>query len=230
MLAPAVLGATYVAPVAALSHPGRSLFPAVARLPVRHAVGLTFDDGPDRSLDSFLTTLDRAEAKATFFVTGEQVERGPERLREIVAAGHEVGVHGYQHRDHLRLAPWQVAADLRRGRATIEDATGRPTGLFRPPQGHFSLASWREAGRQGWARVLWSRCGRDWESRATPRSIADHIGIPAPGDIIVLHDSDRYSAPGSWRNTLGALPLIFERLAAAGLVSLPVGELLGTVP
>src|SRR5690606_32363587 len=110
------------------------------------------------------------------------------------------------------LAPWQVVADLRRVRAVMEGATERSATCFRPPPGLFSLSSWREAGRKGWARVLWSRVGNDWEGRATPRSIADRIGMPVAGDILLLHDSDRYSTPGSWRNTLGALPLIFERL------------------
>lgn len=230
ILAPAILGAAHFAPVLANRDNGRRLFPAIARIPVPDAVGLTFDDGPDRALDAFLVALDRAGARATFFVTGEQVERAPSRVAEIIAAGHEVGVHGYRHRLHLRLAPWQVADDLHRGRAVIEDAAGRTVTCFRPPHGLFSLSSWREAGRQGWARVLWSREGHDWQGRATPRSIADRIGTPVAGDILLLHDSDRYSSPGSWRNTLGALPLIFERLDAAGLAARPVGELLSTSP
>lgn len=227
IFAPVVFGAAHFAPVLANRDAGRRLFPAIARIPVSGAVGLTFDDGPGRSLDAFLTVLEHAGARATFFVTGEQVARAPSRAAELIAAGHEVGVHGYRHRIHPSLAPWQVTDDLRRGRAIIEDATGRSATCFRPPHGLFSMCSWREAGRQGWARVLWSRSGNDWEGRATPRSIADRIGIPVAGDILLLHDSDRYSAPGSWRNTLGALPLIFERLNAAGLAARPVGELLG---
>jgi hypothetical protein len=74
--------------------------------------------------------------------------------------------------------------------------------------------------------VLWSRWGKDWEETATPRGIADNIGQPVAGDILLLHDSDRYSAPNSWKNTLGALPIILDRIAEAGLVVRPVGELL----
>lgn len=216
----------HAVPATAVTGPGTRYFPTVKRIPVTHAVGLTFDDGPDSALDAFLAALDRAGARATFFVTGEQVARAPARLAEIVTAGHEVGVHGYRHRNHLRLTPWQIADDLRRARATIEDAAGRTTTLFRPPYGVFSLGSWMESGRQGWTRVLWARWGRDWEARATPRSIVDRLGYPEPGDVLLLHDSDRYSVPGSWRDTLEALPVILERLAGAGLVARPVGELL----
>lgn len=187
---------------------------------------MTFDDGPDASLERFLAALERGGATATFFVTGEQVARAPRRVAEILAAGHEIGVHGYRHRNHLRLAPWQVTEDLRRARAVIEDAAGCPATLFRPPYGLFSLASWREAGRQGWRSVLWARWGRDWEPRATPRAIAERIGRPMAGDIVLLHDSDRYSAPGSWRKTLGALPIILEQLEADGLTARSVGGLL----
>ncbi|HUZ02888.1 MAG TPA: polysaccharide deacetylase family protein [Thermomicrobiaceae bacterium] len=229
VLSPSLLVA-HALPAVAITPPGRLLFPTVTRIAVDDALALTFDDGPDRSLDAFLRALDRAAARATFFLMGEQVARAPSRAAEIVGAGHEVGVHAYRHRNHLRLAPWQVADDLARARSTIEDATGRLTRLYRPPYGVFSAWSWREAGRQGWVRVLWARWGRDWEARATPESIAARIGEPRPGDVLLLHDSDRYGAPGSWRNTLDALPTILERAAAAGLMVRPVGELLDRAP
>lgn len=191
------------------------------------AVALTFDDGPDGHLEPFLDTLDDAGARATFFAVGEQVEQDPGRLREIVSRGHEVGVHCHRHRNYLRLTPRQTVEDMRRARETVEEASGCRARLFRPPYGVFNLASWIEADRQGWERVLWSRWGKDWEARATPRSVADEIGRPEPGDVLLLHDSDRYSAPGSWRNTLGALRIVLGRLDDSGLRALPVGELLG---
>ncbi|MBA2713458.1 MAG: polysaccharide deacetylase family protein, partial [Rubrobacteraceae bacterium] len=150
----------------------------------------------------------------------------PGRLEEIVSRGHEVALHCYRHRNHLRLTPRQVTEDMRRARERIEEASGRPIRTFRPPYGVFNLVSWFEAGRQGWDRVLWTRWGRDWERRATPGSIAEAIGAPEAGDVVLLHDSDRYAAPGSWRNTLGALPVILERLHARELKALPVRELL----
>jgi peptidoglycan/xylan/chitin deacetylase (PgdA/CDA1 family) len=225
-LIPLGLLAIYEAPALSLVPRGRLLFPAVTRTGADDAVALTFDDGPDRGLDAFLGLLEGAGARATFFAVGEQVERDPGRLEEIVACGHEVAVHCYRHRNHLRLTPRQVVEDMRRAGAIIEDAAQRPARLFRPPYGVFNLASWLEAGRQGWERVLWARWGRDWEERSTPRSIAGEIGLPEPGDILLLHDSDRYATPGSWRNTLGALPVILERLDAKRLLARPVGELL----
>ena len=224
--APAALLAAHAAPASALLPPGRLLFPAITRAKTSDAVALTFDDGPDIGLDAFLKVLEEYGARATFFVVGEQVARAPGRLEEIIAGGHEVAVHCYQHRNHLRLTPGATVEDMRWARGTIEEASGCPVRLFRPPYGIFNLASWLEADRQGWRRVLWARWGRDWEARATPRSVARTIGVPETGDILLLHDSDRYAAPGSWRNTLGALPVILGQLSSSGLQVQPAGELL----
>jgi peptidoglycan/xylan/chitin deacetylase (PgdA/CDA1 family) len=220
--------AAYAAPTVSLLPQGRLLFPVVWRTGAKDAVALTFDDGPDLGLEAFLGTLAEYGARATFFVVGEQVERDPGRLGEILVRGHEVAVHCYRHRNHLRLSPRQTVEDMRRAKGTIEEASARTTQLFRPPYGVFNLASWIQAPRMGWERVLWTRWGRDWEVQATPGSIADRIGHPEAGDVLLLHDSDRYAAPGSWRNTLGALPLVLERLSSLGLQARPVGELLGT--
>ena len=207
---------------------GRRLFPATTRLGSTDAVALTFDDGPDCGLDQFLGMLEGAGATATFFVVGEQVESAPDRLREIVFAGHHVGVHCYRHLDHLQLTPRQVQEDMRRAKQVVEDVTDRPARLFRPPYGHFSMTSWLEAGRQGWKRILWTldRDPRDWEAGATPISIAHSIGRPEPGDIILMHDSDRYAHPDSWRNTLKALPMILEQLHSRGLRASSITEML----
>jgi peptidoglycan/xylan/chitin deacetylase (PgdA/CDA1 family) len=216
----------YEAPAVSLFSRGRLLFPALTQTGAGDAVALTFDDGPDRGLDAFLGLLEGAGARATFFVVGEQVERDPGRLEEIVSCGHEVAVHCYRHRNHLRLTPREVVEDMRRAGGIIEEAAQRPVHLFRPPYGVFNLASWIESGRQGWERVLWARWGKDWEDSSTSLTIADEIGWPEPGDILLLHDSDRYATPHSWRNTLGALPIILERLDAKRVRARPVGELL----
>ncbi len=104
------------------------------------SVTLTFDDGPHRhGTPAVLRALAAEAISATFFLVGEQVVRDPGLAAEVVAAGHEVGLHCYRHRLPLRLSPREVVDDLRA--AAIESATGRCPVLYRPPDGVFNLAA-----------------------------------------------------------------------------------------
>jgi peptidoglycan-N-acetylglucosamine deacetylase len=180
---------------------------------------LTFDDGPHaQGTQAILEILAGAGVGATFFLVGEQVRRNPTLGREILAAGHGIGLHCDRHRNLLRLAPWQVREDIARACAAIEDATGHSPSLYRPPYGVLNASALRLARGRGWRTLLWSHWGRDWEARATPASIAARVtdGVDE-GSILLLHDADDYSAPGSWRNTAAALPRVLETLAEHGL-------------
>ncbi|MFL5821692.1 MAG: polysaccharide deacetylase family protein [Solirubrobacteraceae bacterium] len=190
------------------------------RLPGRpQAVGLTFDDGPHREgTPAILECLARAGASATFFLVGEQVERDASLAAEIASAGHSIGVHAYRHRNLLRLTRRQLAADLDRAAEVIGSATGSPPRLHRPPYGIFSPLGLRMVRRRGWRPLLWSRWGRDWSAGATATSIADLLTRRlAAGDVLLLHDADHYSAPGSWRRTASALPRVLEAIESRGL-------------
>jgi peptidoglycan-N-acetylglucosamine deacetylase len=184
-------------------------------------VALTFDDGPHpRGTPAVLELLREAGARATFFLAGEQVERRPVLVAEIVAAGHRVELHCHRHRNQLRLTPGALLEDAERARAAIEEAGGQPIADYRPPYGIFSASGLRAVRRRGWRPVLWSRWGRDWDAGATAESIARRCtGTVDDGDVILLHDADYYSAPDSWARTVAALPAIFEALEARGLSS-----------
>lgn len=182
-------------------------------------VALTFDDGPHpQGTPAVMEVLREHGATATFFLAGEQVERRPALVAEIVAAGHRVELHCRRHRNLLRLGPREFLDDAERARAAIEEASGQVVADYRPPYGIFSAATLRAVRRRGWRPVLWSRWGRDWDRRATPGSIARRAssGVEA-GDIVLLHDADYYSARGSWVRTAAALPLILEEVEARGL-------------
>jgi peptidoglycan/xylan/chitin deacetylase (PgdA/CDA1 family) len=228
----AAVGAVGVASVWSLPAPA-PVAPFVARvmrIPRRledgRGVALTFDDGPDaKGTPAVLEQLGRIGATATFFLVGEQVARNPSLVAEILAAGHEVALHGDRHRLHLLRSPNALAEDLRRSIATVEDAAGVATTAYRPPFGVFSRASLDGVRRSGRRPLLWSRWGRDWRASATPDSIArQSTANLVAGDIVLLHDSDRYSAEGSWRRTAAALPLIAESVAALGEPFVPVTQ------
>ena len=195
-----------------------------ARVDDPHGVGLTFDDGPHpEGTPAILEAL--GGKPAVFFLAGEQVERYPALARRIVESGHEVGVHCSRHRNLMRLLPRQVEADLTRAASAIEDATGQVPRLYRPPYGILTTAALRAARKRGWETVLWERDGRDWRADATAESISSRVlrGVSG-GEIVVLHDADHYSAPGSWRRTAAALPLILDELDGRGLRPVAVYE------
>jgi peptidoglycan-N-acetylglucosamine deacetylase len=180
---------------------------------------LTFDDGPHaQGTPAVLELLAGAGVHATFFLVGEQIARNPALAGEVVAAGHDVGVHCHRHRNLLRLGPVQVRADIDRATAALEDATGVSPLLYRPPYGVLNAAALRLARARGWRTLLWSHWGRDWEACATPDSIARRVTDGAgEGSVLLLHDADDYSAPGSWRRTVAALPRVLATLAGRGL-------------
>jgi peptidoglycan/xylan/chitin deacetylase (PgdA/CDA1 family) len=175
-------------------------------------VALSFDDGPDpASTPLFLDLLAEAEVRATFFLLGRMVEKAPDLAKRIVAEGHEIALHGYDHRLALLRGPMDTMRDLAHGTEVITEATGVRPRWYRPPYGVLTTWNLRAAARLRLRPVLWTAWGRDWRARATPQSVfATVTRALRPGGTILLHDSDCTSAPGSWRNTIGALPRILE--------------------
>lgn len=185
-------------------------------------VALSFDDGPDSGgTPAMLEILARRQAQATFFCVGEQVEANPSLLREIAAAGHTVALHGHRHRSQLTMTPRTLAADLDRGRAALSDALGaEPSGLYRPPFGIFSAVGIGLVRRRGLRPMLWSRWGHDWRGAwwtDGERIAAELCRGMVGGDVLLMHDCDRYSARDSWRRTAQALPRVLDGVDQRGL-------------
>ncbi|HLX33299.1 MAG TPA: polysaccharide deacetylase family protein [Gaiellaceae bacterium] len=199
--------------------PSRRLFRVQAEIADPAAVALTFDDGPHpEGTPRVLELLRAANAQATFFLVGEQVERFPELAREIVDAGHEVAVHCFRHVNLMRRGPATTRDDLDRAAATIGEATSAELRHYRPPYGILTLPALRHARARGWQTVLWRHDGRDWRADATPESIAARLlGKASGGEVLLLHDADWYASPRSWERTAGALELVLERLRERGL-------------
>jgi peptidoglycan-N-acetylglucosamine deacetylase len=189
-------------------------------------VALTFDDGPDpRSTPAILDALDDFGWRATFFCLGSQVTRSPGLAQELLLRGHEIGVHGHEHASHLRRPATWTVPDVIRARDTIAETVGQPSRWFRPPYGALSASAVTASRRAGLQLVLWTTWGLDWRSDSTGRSVAANVERTFhPGATVLLHDSDITSAPGSWRSTLAALPLLAERWEAAGLRVGPLAD------
>ena len=152
-------------------------------------VVLTFDDGPEPDgTDRVLQALDGAGATATFFVLLTRVRKYRSLLDEVVAAGHEVALHGVDHRALPTLPPGEVAGLLRGGRAELEDAIGRPVRWYRPPYGRQTVRNWRAVTGAGMVPVLWGPTTWDWKDVSDEERLAKAQRGIAPGAIVLAHD------------------------------------------
>ena len=205
----------------------RPLWPTLTGSGKSGRVALTFDDGPDpASTPEFLDLLAAADVRATFFLLGEMIERAPDLPRRMVDEGHEVAVHGWDHRNQLRLLPGAATnAQLDRTAELIERRTGVRPSYFRPPYGALTSAAVHAARTTGLQPVLWTAWGKDWTAKATPQTVLRNVTRTlGSGGTVLLHDSDCTSAPGAWRSALGALPGLLDWCAERELA---VGPLSG---
>jgi peptidoglycan-N-acetylglucosamine deacetylase len=189
-------------------------------------LALTFDDGPAPvSTLAFLDTLDDLGWRATFFMLGQMAAAHPDVAKEVSRRGHEIAVHGYAHSSHIRHGPRWATRDLIAAKDTLAELSGTQPRWARPPYGALSASSVIAARRAGLTPLLWTTWGRDWRAEATPGSIvADVSSTLVPGATVLLHDSDCTSAPGSWKATLAALPLLADLWSATGLEVGPLFE------
>lgn len=191
------------------------LFPDLLwRVPTeRRRAYLTFDDGPTEAATSrLLDVLARHDVRATFFLVGAHAAARPGLVRAIRDAGHAIGNHTYTHPDAWRIDTSRLVAELERTTATLEDLTGAPVRLLRPPYGRFTrtMRAWARTRRQ--RMVMWDVVPADWLARTTQAQIEARVetGI-RPGSIVVLHDN-----PTCCTTTPAAVDALLGRLRGEG--------------
>lgn len=186
--------------------------------PARPEVALTFDDGPSpHTTPRVLAALASAGARATFFLVGRKAVLHPELVRAIVGAGHEVGLHGYEHDRLFSLrGSDHVARDIRRTQAVLEQAGAPTPTLFRPPIGFVSHLTVWGARQAGVTLVGCSARALDGFRQASPDKVARRLTRALrPGALLAMHDAaerDDYE-PAS----LVALPRVLSELSERGL-------------
>ena len=190
-------------------------------------IALTFDDGPNEPYTSqILQILKDNNIKATFFLLGKNVEAFPDAARAIVAAGHAIGNHSYDHRQLLTKTSTQVSQEILKTEKAIEDATGRKTTLFRPPYGDKNTLTVHETRKLGYVMVEWSVSAEDWR-KPGPQKIVDNVmSHIRNGDIILMHDGDKWRHGSDRSQTVQALPVIIARLRQQGYAFVTVPDLL----
>lgn len=187
-------------------------------------VALTFDDGPTpEATVQILSALDEGQVRATFFVTGAELEKNMAEGRRIVAAGHELGNHSYSHERMVLVTPLFVKGEIERTDKLIRDAGHRGEIYFRPPYGKKLFTLPYYLARTGRETVTWDVDPDSYpEVAADSDSIAEYVLSRArPGSIIILHVMYR-----SRGESLKAVKKIVEGLKARGYSFKTVSELL----
>lgn len=161
-------------------------------LPVRAAeepkyVALTFDDGPSgKYTRELLDGLYDRGVKATFLLCGYRIKDYPDVTRRIYDEGHEIGYHGYSHKNMRELSRRSIASEIVDTDALLPE--GCHPQFLRPPGGCCSDAVRQVAQARNLAILGWSVDPRDWathDAAAIERSVLKNVG---DGDIVLLHD------------------------------------------
>lgn len=191
-------------------------------------VALTFDDGPDSVYTPrVLDALKRYGAKATFYLVGKRAAARPDLVARMIAEGHEIGNHSWDHAQLTKLSPARVHAELADTHKLLRRLSGKPVRTFRPPYGALNAVVMKEARALGYKTVLWNVDSLDWKATVTRDDVLENV-LPRvkPGAIILQH-----SAGGKGEdltNTVEALPLMIKTLRGQGYRLVTISEMLAT--
>ena len=164
----------------------RWLYPRATWRMDRHerAVYLTFDDGPIPEATPFiLKTLEEHGVKATFFMVGDNVRKHPELYQKVVAAGHRIGNHTFNHIGGFRHTIHTYSANANKADELLH------TNLFRPPHGWMRFDQYFWLGRK-YRIIMWDLVTRNYSKWMTAEGVLNNVKRYARnGSIITFHDS-----------------------------------------
>ncbi len=184
---------------------------------------LTFDDGPGQETAKIMAILREKQVRATFFVIGSELHRRSEDGRALVAAGHELGNHTWDHRRMVFVSPATVADQVTRTDAEIRAAGHTGPIYFRPPNGKKLVALPCYLAQHDRTTITWN-VEPDSGKRPTAQQLVDEvIERIQPGSIVLLHP---WNAQGS--ETRAAIPLLIDQLHARGYELVTINDLLTT--
>jgi peptidoglycan/xylan/chitin deacetylase (PgdA/CDA1 family) len=159
-------------------------------------IALTFDDGPGPDTADVLDILSAANVKAVFCVVGKHAKQYPGLVRRIVAEGHLLGNHSWDH-DHVMWKAGTTAEGYRRDLVRASEAIraavpGVAIPFFRAPFGAWGTdrVAARVAAGMGMTPLSWTFSVADWRPLTTEESIFQRVTRAAPGDVVLLHDAD----------------------------------------
>ena len=152
-------------------------------------IALTFDDGPScDTTPRILSVLKRYNAKATFFMIGQNAEKYGDLVRQIHEEAHQIGNHTWNHEVCTRVDPETLRSALLRTSEAIQKQCGVSPIIHRPPEGMSNEDSIRLVGEVGMATIIWSVDPKDWKKRGKELTVQLVLDNTEEGDVVLLHD------------------------------------------
>jgi len=187
-------------------------------------IAFTFDDGPNANTTPLiLDILQQYDAKGTFFVIGNRIDKNKAILKRQVTEGHEVANHSFSHKFFDRnYSSSIINNEIVQAKKKIYEATGSTSPWFRPPGGYINESVVKTAKENGYTVILWSwhQDTKDWRSPGVDYIVKKVLNNARNGDIVLMHDNVRGS-----NQTVLALKKILPELQARGFKFVTVSEL-----
>ncbi len=183
------------------------------------AVSLTFNVYENtENVKKILDILDEYGAKATFFIGGCWADDNVDCVREIYTRGHELGSHGYFHKDHSKMSYGANLEEIRPSVKLLEMICINKVALFAPPSGAFCEETLSACETLGMKVIMWSRDTIDWRDKSVDKIYERATKNLKSGEIILMHPKDV---------TVEALPEILKYISESGLKTATVSQNLG---
>lgn len=162
----------------------------------RPMIALTFDDGPGEYTEELINCLVENNAKATFFMLGQNVEAYPEIAKELSDAGMELGNHSYSHPDLVTIGAEAAAQQVSNTDAALKAATGFEATVMRPPGGSFN-----DSVKAAIAHplIIWSIDTRDWATKSEDQTYQVVMDNAQDGSVVLMHDIHEWSVKAAIR-------------------------------
>lgn len=162
----------------------------------RPMIALTFDDGPGEYTEELINCLVENNAKATFFMLGQNVEAYPEIAKELSDAGMELGNHSYSHPDLVTIGAEAAAQQVSNTDAELKAATGFEATVMRPPGGSFNDSVKAAIDHP---LIIWSIDTRDWATKSEDQTYQVVMDNAQDGSVVLMHDIHEWSVKAAIR-------------------------------
>ena len=159
-------------------------------------IALTFDDGPGPYTEKLLDCLEENNAKATFYMLGQNVENYPDIVKRMKDLGMELANHTYDHKDLTKLTKDQISEEIDKTSSLIQNAAGEMPDTLRPPGGSYNNQV------QDLAEmpiVKWSIDTKDWKTKSEDQTYQCVMDNAQDGSVVLMHDIHEWSVDAAVR-------------------------------